>query len=58
MNPTFRKFVCVVCNHIYDEALGDPGTGIKPGTRWEDVPETWRCPDCGASKSDFELAMG
>lgn len=55
MSPAaFRKFVCIVCGHIYDEAEGDPGTGIKPGTRWEDVPADWRCPDCGAGKSDFE----
>jgi len=54
MQSVYRKFVCVVCNHIYDEALGDPETGISPGTKWEDVPETWTCPDCGASKADFE----
>ena len=50
----FRKFICVVCNHIYDEALGDPDTGVAPGTKWEDVPATWTCPDCGATKADFE----
>jgi rubredoxin len=51
----FRKFMCVVCGWIYDEAEGWPDDGIAPGTRWEDVPETWTCPDCGVTKSDFEM---
>jgi rubredoxin len=50
-----RKWMCVVCGYIYDEVLGVPEEGIEPGTRWEDVPETWTCPDCGATKSDFEM---
>lgn len=50
-----RKFRCRYCSHIYDESLGDPGTGIAPGTRFEDVPEDWSCPECGAMKSDYEL---
>ena len=51
----YRKYMCVICGFIYDEALGCPQDGIEPGTRWEDVPETWCCPDCGANKADFEL---
>lgn len=51
----YRKYVCVVCGYIYDEAHGAPEDGIARGTRWEDVPETWVCPDCGATKDDFEL---
>lgn len=51
----FKKYVCVVCGYIYEEALGVPEEGIAPGTRWADVPDTWRCPDCGASKDDFEM---
>lgn len=51
----FRKFMCVVCGWIYDEAQGWPDDGIEPGTRWEDIPETWTCPDCGVTKSDFEM---
>jgi rubredoxin len=43
------------CGWIFDEAVGDPPSDIAPGTRWEDVPETWACPDCGATKSDFEM---
>ena len=54
MSTNYKKYLCVVCNHIYDEALGDPDTGIKAGTRWADVPADWSCPDCGATKSDFE----
>ena len=50
----YRTWMCVVCGFIYDEALGLPEDGIAPGTRWEDVPETWTCPDCGVSKDDFE----
>ncbi|HET6546073.1 MAG TPA: rubredoxin [Rhodanobacteraceae bacterium] len=51
----FRTFMCVVCGFIYHEAEGWPEDGIEPGTRWEDVPETWTCPDCGVTKSDFEM---
>ena len=46
---------CVLCGFIYDEAVGMPGEGIAPGTRWADVPETWVCPDCSAPKSDFDM---
>ena len=46
---------CVVCGFIYDEAAGLPEEGIAPGTRWEDVPDTWTCPDCGVTKDDFEM---
>lgn len=47
------RYLCVPCGYIYDETLGDPDSGIKPGTRFEDIPEDWRCPICGVSKSDF-----
>jgi rubredoxin-NAD+ reductase len=49
----FRKFVCEVCGHVYDESAGAPESGVAPGTRWEDLPEDWTCPDCGAMKADF-----
>ena len=52
----FRKFTCQVCGHVYDEAAGDPAAGVAPGTRWEDVPEDWSCPDCGVKKADFQMA--
>lgn len=52
---TARKWVCAVCGLVYDEALGLPEEGIPPGTRFEDLPEDWFCPDCGVGKADFEL---
>ena len=53
----FRSYMCVVCGHVYDEAQGAPEDGIAPGTRWQDVPETWTCPDCGVGKDDYELIV-
>lgn len=50
-----KKWLCVVCGLIYDEAEGWPKDGIAAGTRWEDVPEDWICPDCGVGKGDFEM---
>lgn len=50
-----RKWMCVVCGFIYDEAEGLPEEDIAPGTRWEDIPDTWTCPDCGVTKDDFEM---
>ena len=50
-----KVWQCVVCGYIYDEAQGDPEHGIVAGTRWEDVPESWECPDCGVAKGDFEM---
>jgi rubredoxin len=47
--------MCVICGYVYDEEQGLPGEGIAPGTAWKDVPENWRCPDCGASKDEFEM---
>lgn len=49
-----QKYRCVVCNYIYDPAAGDPDGGIKPGTPFEKIPDTWVCPICGADKSQFE----
>ncbi len=49
------KWECIVCGLVYDEKEGWPDDGIAPGTRWEDVPEDWLCPDCGVGKEDFEL---
>ncbi len=49
----YRTWRCLICDFEYDEAKGLPEEGIAPGTRWEDVPETWTCPDCGAAKTDF-----
>jgi rubredoxin len=52
-----KVWQCIVCGYIYDEANGDPEHGVAPGTRWEDVPESWECPDCGVSKADFEMVQ-
>lgn len=49
-----KRYRCIVCEHIYDPAEGDPLSGIPAGTPFESLPETWVCPDCGASKGDFE----
>ncbi|WP_305907778.1 rubredoxin [Methylomarinum sp. Ch1-1] len=51
----FRQYKCKTCGHIYDEAKGDPDSGIAPGTRWEDLPDDWECPQCGAVKVMFTL---
>jgi rubredoxin len=50
-----KKYMCVICGHIYDESEGWPEDGISPGTLWEDVPLNWSCPDCGARKDEFEM---
>ncbi len=49
-----KKFECSVCGYIYDPEVGDPESGISPGTPFEDLPEDWTCPVCGADKSMFE----
>jgi rubredoxin len=52
---SMKKYMCLICGFIYDEAAGAPDEGIAPGTRWEDVPPNWTCPECGARKEDFEM---
>ncbi|MBC8433584.1 MAG: rubredoxin [Desulfobacterales bacterium] len=49
------NYVCTVCGYVYDPQQGDPDNGIDPGTKFEDVPDDWDCPVCGASKDDFEI---
>ncbi len=61
MNETVKEmdmkvWQCIVCGFVYDEAKGLPEEGIAPGTRWEDIPAGWSCPDCGVAKADFEMA--
>lgn len=53
-NKTMQKYVCTVCRYIYDPAVGDPDSGIAPGTPFEDIPEDWVCPICQVSKDMFE----
>lgn len=50
-----KRWICIICGFVYDEELGLPQEGIAPGTRWEDIPDDWLCPDCGVGKSDFEM---
>ncbi len=49
------KYVCDLCGYVYDPAEGDPDSGVGPGTKWDDVPDDWECPVCGAGKEDFSL---
>jgi rubredoxin len=51
----FRSWLCVVCGLVYSEADGMPEHGIPVGTLWAEVPSDWVCPDCGCTKSDFEM---
>ncbi|NOR39065.1 MAG: rubredoxin [Candidatus Thorarchaeota archaeon] len=48
------RWECLVCGWVYDEDKGDEDSGIAAGTKFEDLPEDWVCPMCGASKEDFE----
>ena len=48
------KYKCLVCGYIYDPAIGDPDNGVRPGTSFESLPDTWVCPECGAPKGEFE----
>jgi rubredoxin len=50
-----KQWQCIVCGYIYDEAEGWPDDGIAAGTRWEDVPADWVCPECGVGKAEFEM---
>ena len=50
-----KTYQCSICGFIYEEAKGCPEEGIPPGTRWEDIPDDWRCPHCGVGKADFEM---
>lgn len=55
MSGEFQRWICDACGFIYDEAKGDPDSGLAPGTRYADIPEDWQCPLCGLSKSDLRL---
>lgn len=50
-----KMWECIICGFIYSEAEGLPEEGFPPGTRWEDIPADWSCPDCGVSKEDFVM---
>lgn len=48
------RWICTICQYVYDPAAGDPDRGIAPGTPFESIPEDWSCPLCGAGKDVFE----
>ena len=50
---TGQKYICTVCSYVYDPETGDPDGGVQPGTSFEDIPDSWACPVCGAKKIDF-----
>lgn len=50
-----KKWQCIVCGWVYDEALGDAEHGLAPGTAWADVPDSFVCPECGVPKADFVM---
>lgn len=50
-----KKWQCFFCGFMYDEAVGMPAEGFPAGTRWEDIPEDWLCPECGVGKGDFYM---
>jgi rubredoxin len=54
---SYDKWVCTICGFEYDEAVGIPEDGIPAGTRWADIPEDWSCPECGATKAEFEMKL-
>lgn len=51
----YRRWQCFYCGYVYDEAIGDPDHGLPAGTRAEDIPDDWVCPECGATRTDFHL---
>jgi rubredoxin len=54
-DAAMKTWMCLICGWIYDEAAGVPDAGVAAGTRWEDIPPNWTCPECGARKEDFEM---
>jgi len=48
------KYICTVCEYVYNPEEGDPEGGVEPGTPFEKLPEDWVCPDCGVGKDQFE----
>ncbi|WP_457572026.1 rubredoxin [Desulfovulcanus sp.] len=48
-----ERWVCAICGYVYDPAEGDPENGVAAGTKFEDLPEDWVCPVCGATKANF-----
>lgn len=55
VNHEYHKYICEICNYIYDEADGDPNIDLAPGILWENISNDWRCPECSALKSSFKF---
>ncbi|MCD6086644.1 MAG: rubredoxin [Candidatus Hydrothermae bacterium] len=53
-SKNMEKWICAICGYVYDPAVGDPDSGIAPGTTFEELPDDWVCPVCGATKDQFE----
>ena len=53
-----QKWICAACDYVYDPAVGDPDNGIAPGTPFDQLPESWVCPLCGADLSAFNRVEG
>lgn len=53
-----EKYVCEICGYVYNPAVGDPDSGIAPGTPFQDIPDTWECPLCGVKKEYFVVVKG
>lgn len=51
---TTAIYMCRECGYLYDESLGDPEQGVEPGTDINDLPENWKCPDCGSDVTYLE----
>jgi rubredoxin len=56
--PRMTKYICTICDYVYDPEVGDPDNGVAPGTAFEDLPDDWVCPDCGVEKEEFEAIEG
>lgn len=55
MSQKYKKYMCLLCGFVYDEEKGLPEENIAPGTRWEEIPDSWVCPECHAMKEDFQM---
>ncbi len=51
--PSTKRYKCTICGHVYDSLMGDPDSGIAPGTSFNDIPDDWVCPICGVGKSEY-----
>ncbi len=52
-SSSMQKYICDICQWVYNPTVGDPGNGVEPGTAFADLPDDWVCPECGAGKEDF-----